>query len=177
MFSVESIVYAWDNQLRLALRLMEDVTDAQVLLRPGGNMNHPAWIFGHMSIYHPVMVGLINGVSFDDPKDDPIYGFAVTKTSDDPSVYSEKSAILEKYASGHEQVAQALLKATPGQLSALPSLPRWRETKQTVAFMLPDLMLHHESTHIGQLSIWRRAAGLPKVDYPDRSPREAMATT
>ena len=177
MFSVNSMVYAWDNQLRLALRLMEDVSDTQMLLRPGGNMNHPAWIFGHMSLYHPVMVGLINGEPFDDPKDDPVYGFTVTKTSDDPKVYGKKSAILEKYAEGHEQVAQALLGSKPELLAALPSLPRWHATKQTVAFMLPDLLLHHESTHIGQLSFWRRAAGLPKVDYPDRSPREEMATS
>jgi hypothetical protein len=176
MFSVESIVFAWDNQARLALRLMEDVTDQQMLLRPGGNMNHPAWIFGHMSLYHPVMVGLITGSAIDDPKDDPVFGFSVTKTSDDPKLYGTKAAILEKYATGHEQVAQALLKAKPEQLSAMPSLPRWRETQQTVAFMLPDLMLHHESTHIGQLSFWRRAAGLPKVDYPDRSARVGLAT-
>lgn len=175
MFSAESLVFAWDNQLRLALRLMEDVTDEQMLLRPGGNMNHPAWIFGHMSLYHPALVGLITGKQFADPKDDPDFGFSVTKTSDDPKLYGTKAAILEKYAAGHEDVAQALLAAKSKQLGALPSLPRWRETKQTVAFMLPDLMLHHESTHIGQLSFWRRAAGLPKIDYPDRSPREGLA--
>jgi DinB superfamily len=174
MFSVESILYAWDNQVRLALKLMEDVTDEQMLLRPGGNMNHPAWIFGHMSLYHPMMVGLINGESFDDPKDDEVFGFAVTQVSEDPSLYGTKASILKRYAEGHEQVAQALLAATPERLSALPSLPRWRETKQTVGFMLPDLMLHHESTHIGQLSIWRRAAGLPKVEYPSRAPREGI---
>ncbi len=176
MFTVESIVFAWDNQVRLALRLMEDVSDEQMLFRPGGNMNHPAWIFGHLSLYHLALVGLITGKSFEDPKDDPVYGFALSKAPEDRSLYGTKAAILEKFSEGHEQVAQALLKATPDELSALPRLPRWRETKQTVGFMLPDLMLHHESTHIGQLSFWRRAAGLPKVEYPDRSPREGMAT-
>ena len=174
MFSLESIVYAWDNQVRLALKLMEDVTDDQMLLRPGGNMNHPAWIFGHMSLYHPALVGLITGKPFDDPKDDPIYGFALAKAPEDPSLYDKKKATLEKFAEGHERVAQNLLQATPEQLSALPSLPRWRETRQTVGFMLPDLLLHHESVHIGQLSFWRRAAGLPKIEYPDRSPRSGM---
>jgi hypothetical protein len=37
--------------------------------------------------------------------------------------------------------------------------------------MLPDLLLHHESAHLGQLSIWRRAAGLPPAKSPSREPR------
>jgi len=59
MFSVESIVYAWDNQLRYALALLEDVTDEQMVLRPGGNMNHPAWILGHVMLYHPIVPRLL----------------------------------------------------------------------------------------------------------------------
>ena len=44
----------------------------------------------------------------------------------------------------------------------------------TVEFMLPDLLLHHESLHIGQISIWRRAAGLPSVAFPSREPRQGL---
>ena len=50
MFSTQSIVYAWDNGLRYALALLGDLSDEQMMLRPGGNMNHPAWILGHMSL-------------------------------------------------------------------------------------------------------------------------------
>ena len=46
MFSVESMIYAWDNQLRYAQALVADLSDEQFVLRPGGNMNHPAWILG-----------------------------------------------------------------------------------------------------------------------------------
>ena len=41
--------------------------------------------------------------------------------------------------------------------------------------MLPDLLLHQERLHIGQISIWRRAAGLPAVQFPDRAPRTGLA--
>ena len=40
--------------------------------------------------------------------------------------------------------------------------------------MLPDLLLHHESLHIGQISIWRRAAGLPAVKLPPRTIRPGL---
>jgi hypothetical protein len=176
MFSMESIVYAWDNQSKYALRLLEDVADEQMVLQPGGNMNHPAWIMGHMSIYHPALVAMIQGTGFDDPKDDPLFGYTVSQPHADLAVYGTKQSIVQRYAEGHEQVAQALLNAAPEQLSQPPSLPRWQETFATVSFMLPDLMIHHESNHIGQISTWRRAAGMSGVEYPDRSPREGMAT-
>ena len=176
MFSVESIVYAWDNQGRLAERLMEDVTEEQMFLRPGKNMNHPAWILGHLSIYHEALSRLIAGTPFDDPKDNTVFGFGLSSIPEDRSLYPAKNETLDKFLTGHEKVAQALLNATTEQLNAAPSLARWSAEYETVGFMLPDLMLHHESTHIGQLSFWRRAAGLNKVEYPSRLPREGMAT-
>ena len=61
MFSVESFVYAWDNQLHYALALVNDLKDQQFVLRPGGNMNHPAWILGHVAAYHQVTLQLLAG--------------------------------------------------------------------------------------------------------------------
>ena len=174
MFSVQSIVYPWDNGLRYALALLDDLTDSQMLIRPGDNMNHPAWILGHICIYHPIVPALLRGESFDDPADDRSYGFRGRGPLSDPEVYGSKETQLQRFINGHEAVAQALLSATPEQLSRPPSLARWSESYPTVEFMLPDLLLHHESLHIGQLSIWRRAAGFPPVDFPDRTPRDGL---
>jgi hypothetical protein len=173
MFSIESIVYAWDNQARYALALLEDLTDEQMVLRPG-NMNHPAWIIGHVSLYHPAVVQLLAGQPVDDPKDNELFGFAGRGPVDDLSVYGDKRSMVARFADGHERVAQALLAATPDELLRRPTLERWAAEYPTVEFMLPDLLLHHESNHIGQLSIWRRAAGLPGVVIPSRAPREGL---
>ena len=66
--------------------------------------------------------------------------------------------VVERFVEGNEIVTEVLLSATE-ELQRSPSLVRWRDYP-TVAFMLPDLLIHHESLHVGQLSIWRRAAGL-----------------
>lgn len=174
MFSVESIVYAWDNQLRYAQALVADLTDEQFVLRPGGNMNHPAWILGHLAKYHPVTVQLLNGEPVDDPKDDPLFGFAGKGPVDDITTYGSKEKIVSWFSEGHEQVAQALLAADPEAFKQRPSLKRWAKQYPTVEFMLPDLLIHHESLHIGQISIWRRAAGLASVSFPDRTPRAGL---
>ena len=174
MFSVQSIVYPWDNALRYALALLGDLTEAQMLLRPGGNMNHPAWILGHLCVYHPIIPALLRGESFDDPADDPLYGFRRSVPLSDPEVYGSKESQIQRLINGHETVARALLGATSDQLNRPPSLARWKDDYPTVEFMLPDLLLHHEGLHIGQLSIWRRAAGLPSVKFPDRTPRNGL---
>ncbi|HEY4233847.1 MAG TPA: DinB family protein [Lacipirellulaceae bacterium] len=174
MFSVESFVYAWDNQLAYALALVEDLTDAQMVLRPGGNMNHPAWILGHASIYHPVTVAMLTGKSFADPKNDELFGFAGMGPQPDIATYGSKQSIVSRFERGHEEVAQAILKAPPEAFNRPPSLARWAPAYPSVGFMLPDLLLHHESLHIGQLSIWRRAAGLAGVPFPSRTPRPGL---
>ncbi|WP_419569571.1 hypothetical protein [Rheinheimera sp.] len=55
-----------------------------------------------------------------------------------------------------------------------PDDERWAKQYPAVEFMLPDLLLHHESLHIGQISIWRRAAGLPAVKLPARAIRPGL---
>jgi DinB superfamily len=174
MFSVGSIVYAWDNQLAYAQALVADLTDEQMILRPGGAMNHPAWIFGHIGAYHQVTIDLLEGRPVKDAKDDPLYGFAGHGPVDDLSKYGSKQAIISRFAEGHERVAQALLSAPPEAFTQPPTLERWAKAYPTVEFMLPDLLLHHESLHIGQISIWRRAAGLPGVALPERRLRSGL---
>lgn len=174
MFSVESIIYAWDNGLRYALALLEDVTDEQMVLRPGGNMNHPAWILGHLSLYYPIVSPLLHGESFADPADDDQFGFRGCGPQSDWMIYGTKAAQLHRLEKGHEDVAEALLNATAEQLNRPPSLPRWSAMYPSVQFMLPDLLLLHENIHVGQISIWRRAAGLPSVEFPDRTPRPGL---
>jgi hypothetical protein len=174
MFTTQSIVYAWDNSLAYALALLEDLTDEQMVLQPGGNVNHPSWILGHISIYYPVVPTLLRGEPFADPADHPLFGFRGRGPLPDINVYGTKAVQLKRFTDGHEAVAQALLSATREQLHRKPSLARWAEAYPTVEFMLPDLLLHHESLHVGQLSIWRRAAGLPGVKMPSRPPRRGL---
>ena len=174
MFSTQSIVYAWDNGLRYALALLGDLTYEQMVLRPGGSMNHPAWILGHMALYYPIIPALLRGEMFADPADNELFGFRGRGPLSDYTIYGSKESQLERMRVGHEQVAQALLSATAEDFNRPPSLPRWAEMYPTVEFMLPDLLLLHENIHIGQLSIWRRAAGFPGVDFPDRTPRPGL---
>ena len=97
MFSLQSIVYAWDNGLRYALALLDDLTDEQMLFRPGGNMNHPSWILGHMSVYYPIVPALLRRAPFDDPADDSLFGFRGRGPLPDLGIYGTKASQLTAF--------------------------------------------------------------------------------
>ncbi len=179
MFTPASFVYSWDNQCRYALALLSDVTDEQFVTRPGAEtsetpMNHPAWILGHVSLYHPLTVKLLACKAFDDPADDRLFGFRGQGPIDSIEPYGSKQEMVDRFEAGHEAVAQVILAAPPEAFTQPPSLARWAEMYPTVEFLLPDLLLFHEGMHIGQISTWRRAAGLPPVTFPDRTPRPGL---
>lgn len=179
MFSRESFVYSWDNQLRYALALLADLTDEQFVTRPSASegvtpMNHPAWILGHVSLYHGATLKLLAGEPFDEPRDNRLFGYNGGGPIDDIAPYGSKKAMVDEFETGHEAVAQAVLTCPDEAFTRPPSLPRWAAMYPTVEFLIPDLLLFHEGMHIGQISTWRRAAGLPPVTFPDRTPRPGL---
>jgi hypothetical protein len=158
MMLVESLLVGWEKNLGYAQRLVGDLTERQMIHQPSPGMNHPAWVFSHLNAYHPVLAGMLRGEAFEDPKNHP-FGMNSAPAAD-ASLYAKKEALLKSFVSGHERVAEALKGADLG--AAMP-LERWRKPFPTVAAALGYLMLVHESTHLGQISAWRRVQGLASV--------------
>ncbi len=164
---VDSLLRGWDRNLAYAQKLVGDLSDEQMIAMPtlaGGDAigcNHPAWLFSHMNVYHPVIVSMVKGEPFDDPKDAP-FGM-LTKPEPDASLYPTRDALIGAFESGHAAVAEALQAADGAALDAPMPLPRWQGPFPKVGSMLGYIMLVHESTHLGQISAWRRVQGLPSV--------------
>ena len=100
-------------------------------------MNHPAWILGHVCIDHPIIPALLNGEPFGDPADDPLFGFRGRGPRTDPQIYGSKQSQVDRYATGHEMVAQVLINATPEQPPQPPILTRWRKSFRTSSLCFP----------------------------------------
>lgn len=158
---IDALLFSWDNNDDYAQRLVADLPDAQMTHQPAANMNHPAWVLSHLHAYHPVIVALIQGQTFDDPKHHP-FGMQ-SKPVVDASVYPTKAVLVDAFVQGHAQVKSALAASDSAALNAPVLLDRWKTVMPTVALALGYLMLLHEATHLGQLSAWRRVQGLPSV--------------
>lgn len=158
-----AVLISWRRNGAYALRLVGDLTDDQMTAQPvrGVTMNHPAWLLCHLNVYAPIARALCERAPFDDPADHP-YG-AKSKVVNDPGAYPDRRSLIEEYRALHDAAQAALERADEDVFMEPNPLARWREMHPRVGDMIVTLMVKHESTHLGQLSAWRRAMGLPAV--------------
>lgn len=160
---IDNLLYCWDKNTGYAQRLMADVPQEKMIYQPAPGINHPAWLFSHLNLYHPVIVAVLRGQPFEDTKN---HRFGMqSKPQSDASIYPSKVDLVAAYAKGHEDVAKAMRDVGEKRLEDEVPLQRWRESMhmKSIGMLLTYLMVQHESTHLGQLSVWRRVQGMPSV--------------
>lgn len=158
-----AILITWRRNRDYAARLVGDLTAAQMLAQPvpGITMNHPAWILSHLTGYAPIGACLASRRPFADPLEHR-YG-QKSKVSNDPAEYPARDALIAEYIRSHDECQSALEAADDAVFLEPNPLERWRAVHPRVGDMLVTLLVKHESGHLGQLSAWRRAMGLPGV--------------
>ena len=159
--AIESLLFGWDKNEDYAQKLVADLSPEQMVLMPAEGVNHPAWVLSHLCLYHPIIIKMCKGEKFDDPKDLP-FGM-MTKPIADASKYESKEALIERYVSGHQAVKATLNTLGDAVFETEQTLDRWKKPMPTAGLALGYLLQAHESTHLGQLSAWRRFQGLPSV--------------
>lgn len=161
MIDPQSLIFSYKWGADTFERLVSDVDDAQFADQPVEAINHPAWLLGHITTYHDVIVALLAGQPFDNPWDAPC-GKNSTPTSD-RSVYASKDEILRLHREGFERGAEAIRSAPAQAWTASFDHPEWGKQFDAVAPAVVFLATTHQALHLGQLSGWRRAMGLPRV--------------
>jgi len=127
----------------------------------GRTLNHPAWVLSHLNVYTPICTAMLLGLAFEDPLEHR-YG-QKSDVSLDLSAYPPPAELAAAYALLHDRAERALAAADEHILMSPNPLERWRAVHPRILDMMVTLMVKHESGHLGQLSAWRRAMGLPRV--------------
>lgn len=153
-----------------AERLLTGVTADQFarFACPGGKeveSNHPAFIYGHLSMYGPRIVeqvgGNVSGLTL--PESFQALFSKDAKCQDDPegAIYPPMNEVTEAFFKGYQAAIEAL-RAAPDDKLQQPNSSGGR-----MAELFPTLgSLHnfysggHLMMHLGQMSAWRRMQGL-----------------
>ncbi len=161
MFELLRPIY--DFNLNYARQLVTDVPDDRMCVQPvpGQVMNHAAFLLGHLAWTSDSAVGLLGVRPTGAAAWKDLVGMGATP-SEDRSLYPSKADLLKALEDAHDRLIAALPNATP-ELLAQPAPERMRARFRTIGNALAGLMTAHESMHLGQLSAWRRAQGLPQV--------------
>lgn len=127
--------------------------------------NHPAFVFGHLSIY-PVRVCTLLGQAAaivpNPPKFDELFSNG-KPCLDDPkgTIYPPMETITKHFFSGFDAALAAVAKASDADFAKPnPAEGRFKEMFPTVGGAVNFLMSAHAMSHLGQVSAWRRFMGL-----------------
>jgi hypothetical protein len=154
-----SVIASSDLNLGLAKMLLVGV-DASLWTKSFGDMtNHPAWQIGHLVASSNLSCKLLGGESWIDASWEELFKMGSVPT-DDPTSYPGKDELWAALKNGHERVQQLFEQADDARLNQELEKPHARERFGTVGNLVVFLMTSHEMFHLGQLSYWRRAAGL-----------------
>ncbi|MEE2638061.1 MAG: DinB family protein [Acidobacteriota bacterium] len=153
------ILHAYDLQLSLAKRLVNDIPEDRMCEQPNGLVNHPMWSLGHL-VMSANSVGKMIGIEPSAPE-----GWGeLFKTGGTPSGdragFPSKDDVVTAFEKVHESWKAALPGVDASVLNAEHPDENTRAYFPTVGAMVMFIMTSHEMDHLGQVTAWRRAAGL-----------------
>lgn len=158
-----------DRALGLMNVLLKDITlDRFARFAQGSDgliqSNHPAFAYGHLSIYTSLLIDLAGG---DGHEHVPAAGWETlfSKTAacqDDASanIYPSMNQITEACLNGYKAAAETLAQAEDSVLAQSTPNEKLRAAFPTRAVACNFLLNSHVMFHLGQVSAWRRAEGL-----------------
>ncbi len=155
-------IYA--NNLDYTRRLTADLDDANVCAQPAPNMNHAAWVVGHLALTADrVTCGMLLGIEPALPDVWKNLFSGRSRPNPDRSLYPPLTDLVEALASRHAAVSETLANAQPSLIEKATPHEGFRKRFPTMGQALLHTMIGHEQMHLGQLSAWRRVQGLPAV--------------
>jgi len=126
--------------------------------------NHPAFIFGHLSLYPVRVVGELGGDTTSVQPSDSYQELFSPKArcQDDPeqSIYPAMEEITDKFFAGHAQAIEMLSSADDAAFQVENPNEKMRAKFATLGAMHAFYFGGHLMIHLGQCSAWRRAMGL-----------------
>ena len=157
MNSREAIKVSADMADFVSMSYLNDLSDAELLLRPHPLCNHINWQIGHLvASEHKLLTGIVPGGMPALPD-----GFAAkysreTVGSDDPALFETKEVLMSTYKTQRAAMLSALEGMSDSQLDAATGV----DFAPTVGAMF-SMQGSHWLMHCGQWVVVRRMLGKP----------------
>jgi hypothetical protein len=140
-----------------------DVRDERMCHQHVNLPNHPAWTVGHLTMVRVNVAGLL-GKPTEVVDKDWLARFNPGSTpACDAAAYPTKADLLRIFDAAQANLEAALLATNETALAGPHPLERLRDRFPTLGHLALTLVTTHDGLHIGQLTDWRRAEGLPRL--------------
>ena len=142
-----------------------NLSPQQMVSQPKGIANHPAWIVGHLTYSCQAIGGEIGLQQWLSAEWARLFGAGSVPVSD-VDEYPDKVELLNALRDGQNIICDAVELLNAEQLAAQLPDHRYRHLMPTIENALIQVLAAHSAYHIGQLTLWRHAMGLPNLNRP-----------
>ncbi len=138
---------------------VSDIDETKFADRLGTTINHPAFVLGHCAYYAGLCMQMLGGEIELGDNEAALYEMGV-ECSDDASLYPSKADAIAAYNERINTVAD-FLESCDEAVFAQSSAGKWYENYfPTLGGGAAFMMIGHIPFHLGQISAWRRVAGM-----------------
>ena len=159
------IAAAAERGIGYAELLAKDIPADKFAHMPMPNFNHPAFCFGHLSLYPNRILNLLGKPELvkEKPGWDELFKAGVPCV-EGTGQYPAKQEIVDHFVERYRAAARVVGETSDTALSLPnPIEGRMREVFPLVGNAVLFMMTSHAMMHLGQVSMWRRTIGLPGV--------------
>ena len=160
--TIEPVLHSFGYCLDFLREQVADVAAADMVAQPNGIMNHPAWVIGHLTFVCQLLGGAIGLSPWLPDEWARRFGTGSTPVAD-AGCYEVKENALAILADAQSRFTAAVEQLNDAQLDAPFPVESYRVVFPTIRHALTQVLVGHTANHIGQVSVWRRAMGLPPM--------------
>jgi len=162
MPQIEMVAQHLTRDLNMIKMMLNDMTDADLLVRPVPGANHPIWQLGHLVLSEAHLVNAAQPGAVPPPP--ALFAEKFKKDNakiDDPNFFPKKAEILDALEKGRNATVAWVKTLSPADLDRPIAGPTARFA-DSIGLMLINLPWH-SSMHGGQIQVLRRKLGKPNL--------------
>ena len=159
---MRAVLHSFAYALDYLRELVADVAPADMVAQPHGILNHPAWTIGHLTHSCELLAEVV-GVPAWLPADFARRFGTGSVPLADPNRYEPKDQALAILRDAQARLTQAVERLDDAFLDQAFPEPSYRPKYPTLRHALTQVMVGHAAMHVGQVTVWRRAMGLPRM--------------
>ncbi len=160
---MKPVLHSFSYCLDYLREQVADIEPSEMVAQPNGITNHPAWVIGHLTYACQLLAGVV-GLSEWLPKDWEDRFGPGSAPSADSSLYETKDDALEILRDAQEKIIRAVEQTDESRLDEPFPDPSFLDVFPTVRHAVTQVLVGHTANHVGQVSIWRKAMGLPPMN-------------
>ena len=159
---MKTVLHSFTYSLDYLTDQVADVSDIDMVALPEGIANHPAWTIGHLTLVLG-MIGTVVGVPMSLPESWVKRFGPGSAPEAEQDLYEQKEVALKMLDEGRGRIVEAVSNLTDNRLDEPFPDESYRDVFPTIRHALTQVLIGHTAFHVGQISVWRKAMGLPSI--------------